>query len=119
MEVPGHIEEPSDSRCCVDEKSPDFYAGSFELSLENIVHETRCHTNIVEKIADADLNDVWDDEVVTLGHRLQQPAIKLPVEFKYFGIKRFPRVILLDRFFARLGKRIKRLFRRAFGGRCS
>ncbi len=114
MEVSRDIENASDSSGRVDEKSSDFYPRALEFSLEQVVHHAWCHANVVKEIADADLDDIRNDEVVAFGDRLQYPAIKLPVEIEDLGIQRFPRVIFLDRRFTGLGKRIEWLVERSF-----
>src|SRR3972149_3311712 len=99
-----HIDESTDPSGRINEKSPDLNPRPFNLSLKNIIKEPWWESEVIEKVTDADLNRIRHDKVIPCCHRLQHPAIDLPVEFEDLRIERFPRIVLIDPLFARVGK---------------
>src|SRR5262249_50333859 len=94
----------------VQQEPPDLDAGSFDLALENIIHEPRNKAEIVKHVADADLNKIGHDEIVALGERLQCVLVQLAIELEHRRVERLPRIVLFPDAFISLRKRIERFF---------
>ena len=122
IDFSGEVEEPGQSCRAIDQEPPYFDAGTFDLALKHIVQKAGSEPEIGKDVADADLDQVGQDEIISLCHGLEHKSIELQVEFEDVGVHRFPGIILLTGSLIGPGKGINRFVRwslwRRWGSRC-
>ena len=79
-QVPGDVNEAVKAQGEVDEKARQVYAGEAELPLQGLIDDGLGLTQIVQKIADAALNEPGCRRIVGDGEGLDQDAVEGPIE---------------------------------------
>jgi hypothetical protein len=105
------VEEPAQSYRAIDQEPPYFDAGTFKLALKHIVQKAGSEPEVGKDVADADLDQVGHDEIISLRHGLEHKSIDLAVELEDVRVHRFPGIILLTGPLIGPGKGIKRFVR--------
>ena len=85
------VEEPGQSYRAVDQEPPYFDAGTLHLALKHIVEKSGSESGDCKDVADADLDQVGHDEIISLRYGLKHESIELTVELEEAGVHRLPR----------------------------
>ena len=93
--VPGDVNEAVKAQGGIDEKARQVYAGEAELPLQGLIDDGLGLTQIVQKIADAALNEPGCHRIVGDGEGPDQDAVEGRIEVVHHPVGVFPGVDLI------------------------
>src|SRR5690348_1208621 len=88
------VEYAADPDGAIERETLGCPTGTREFCLEHIVREDHRLVEVAEEITDGVLARVWDNVVIDLGERLDQPLIEEHVESENMPVQRLKRIII-------------------------